>query len=297
MPVLSMTGFARYDGEGSGAAFAWELRSVNGKGLEIRTRTPPGLDRLEAEIRRATQAKLSRGHLNVTLTIDRGRSAASGVTVDADLLAELVLISAGLVRDGHAALPTADGLLSLRGVLDLASPADGESVSDDLVRDLLAGLDVALERLVASRSEEGRALRVLLEEQLDRISALAVEAENDPARSVQAIRVRLHRQVSELMGAAGAAFDEARLHAEAALLAAKADIREELDRLGAHVAACRELLEQGGPIGRRLDFMAQEFNRESNTLCSKSNATSLTAVGVELKVVVDQFREQVQNIE
>ncbi|MBB3998563.1 YicC/YloC family endoribonuclease [Aureimonas pseudogalii] len=297
MSVMSMTGFARYDGESAGSAFGWELRSVNGKGLEVRVRTPPGLDRLEAEIRRAVQVRLSRGHLNLTLTIDRGRGAASGVTVDAGLLAELVRISAGLVRDGHAALPTADGLLSLRGVLDMAPAADSEAVPDDLARDLLAGLDVALERLVASRSEEGRALRALLDDQLDRIAALAAEAENDPARSIDVIRARLQRQVAELLGAAGSAFDEARLHAEAALLAAKADIREELDRLSAHVAACRELLEQGGPIGRRLDFMAQEFNRESNTLCSKSNATSLTAIGVELKVVVDQFREQVQNIE
>ncbi|MBB3935131.1 uncharacterized protein (TIGR00255 family) [Aureimonas phyllosphaerae] len=212
------------------------------------------------------------------------------------MLDAVLRLSGELVRDGHATLPSADGLLALRGVIDVAERVANPEDDAARQRDVLAGLVEAVERLVASRADEGRQLASVLNGRLDEIERLVDLAERDPSRDVETIRARLARQVAELTGAAGG-LDPIRLHAEAALIATRADIREELDRLTAHIHAARDLLAQEGPVGRRLDFLAQEFNRESNTVCSKSNAASLTAIGLQLKVVVDQLREQVQNIE
>ena len=295
MALQSMTGFARAAGEHDGTAIAWELRSVNGKGLEVRLRLPSGHDRLEPSVRQQVQRRFTRGNLQATLSMSTGGRLVQPVVNDA-FLKDL----AGLARrleDQYGCQPaTADGLLALRGVLEVPEDALGEEERALLDADVLAVLGRALDALEAARKEEGEALRALLTGQLDAIAALARRAEADPAREPAAIRARLAEQVKLLIDAAPS-LDEARLSQEAAFLATKADIREELDRLGTHVASARALLAEGGPVGRRLDFLAQEFNRESNTLCSKSNAASLTAIGLELKAVVDQFREQVQNLE
>ncbi|BDA84041.1 hypothetical protein Sa4125_15830 [Aureimonas sp. SA4125] len=295
MPVASMTGFARVEGEIGDAAFAWELRSLNGKGLELRLRLPQGMESLEADIRRMAGARLSRGNVQINLTLRR-TSEAPVFTVNEAMLAQVLELSDRLITAGHAVAPTADGILGVKGIIDVAETVVDPVHQKDRREAVLEGFAAALDQLCMSRENEGAILRGLLDERLEEISTLAAAAERDPARTTAAIRQKLADQVALLLEA-GDRLDPARLHQEAAILAAKADIREELDRLAAHVTAARELLGAGGPVGRRLDFLSQEFNRESNTLCSKSNAPSLTAIGIELKVVVDQFREQVQNVE
>lgn len=295
MPVSSMTGFARSQTQASGMEIAWELRSVNGKGLDLRLRLPAGLDPSEAEIRRILSAAFSRGNLQAALSLQR-TEAPLAFQLNETLLAELTRLSNQLVRNGHASMPTADGLLALRGVVEVAEREEVE-LDEATTTAVLVSLREAVAALAQARQAEGAALRAVLERRLDEIAALADAAEADPARRPDVIRDRLRMQVEDLVGASGGTLEPERLYVEAALLATRADIREELDRLHAHVEAARELLRAGGPVGRRLEFLSQEFNRESNTLCSKSNATSLTAIGLQLKVVVDQFREQVQNLE
>lgn len=295
MGLQSMTGFARATGDFQGAALTWELRSVNGKGLEVRLRLPPGHERLEQGARQAIQRRFARGNIQATLTVSTGGKLVQPV-VNEEFLLDLAELARRLEKQFGCAPPSADGLLALRGVLEVP-----ESVFDEEQRALLDGellrvLDAALVSLEQSRRSEGEALGSLLSGHVDTIEMLVRRAGADPAREPAVIRARLAEQVKLLMDAAPA-LDEARLHQEAAFLATKADIREEIDRLTTHVASSRALLAEGGPIGRKLDFLAQEFNRESNTLCSKSNAGSVTAIGLELKAVVDQFREQVQNLE
>ena len=210
--------------------------------------------------------------------------------------ARVLAMSGKLVADGHAAPPTADGLLAIKGLIDVAEQTLDETGAEARDRAVVAGFEEALSRLEAVRREEGAALASVLSARLAEIADLAERADRDPARTTEAIRRRLKEQVEALIGASED-LDAGRLHQEAALMAAKADIREEIDRLRAHLAAAEALLSAGGVIGRRLDFLSQEFHRESNTICSKSNAATLTAIGLDLKVVVDQFREQVQNIE
>ncbi|MCW5695374.1 MAG: YicC family protein [Bauldia sp.] len=288
-----MTGFARADGAGPGCRWSWELRSVNGKGLDLRFRGPPGFDDLEAALRERAAARFSRGTIQATLTLDR-EVAASTVTVNQQALDQLVA-AAEAVRQRTGGPPVAvEQLLAVRGVVDIVE-GEGER-SEALVASLLVSLDEALEKLGAMRAAEGAAIGAMLELRLARIADLADEADANPARTAEAIRARLAEQVSTLLGAAPA-LDPARLHQEAVMLATRADIAEEIDRLRAHVIAARALLADGGPVGRKLDFLAQEFNRETNTLCAKANDKSLTATGLELKAVVDQLREQIQNLE
>ncbi|WP_306302728.1 YicC/YloC family endoribonuclease [Aureimonas frigidaquae] len=293
-PVCSMTGFARQDATFGDWRIVWELRSVNGKGLDLRWRLPPGFEPVEAEARRRAASRLSRGNVQITLQIQRD-GGTIGRAINRDVLSAYVAQARLLVSEGHAAPPTADGLLGLKGVLD-AGEADTPVCDAPMAQVALDAFDASLEALIAMRAQEGAATAQVLRQRLDEIAALTGEAEEDPSRSAESIRARLTEQVQLLLGT-GLHLDEGRLAQEAALLATRADIREEIDRLRAHIEAGRSLLAEGGPIGRRLDFLSQEFNRESNTLCAKSNATSLTAIGLQLKVVVDQFREQVQNIE
>jgi len=295
MALQSMTGFARATGAHDGMAIAWELRSVNGKGLEARLRLPSGHERLEPAARQRIQRRFARGNVQASLSLSTGNRLAQPVVNDV-FLRDLAGLAKRLVEQYDCAPPSADGLLALRGVLELPEDTIGEEERARLDAGILAVLDAALDALEAARREEGEALGAVLSRQLDAIAALARRAADDPAREPETIRARLAEQVKLLLDASPA-LDETRLHQEAAFLATKADIREEIDRLDTHVASARALLAQGGPAGRRLDFLAQEFNRESNTLCSKSNAATLTAVGLELKAVVDQFREQVQNLE
>jgi uncharacterized protein (TIGR00255 family) len=295
MTLASMTGFARASGVHGTLRWAWELKSVNSKGLDLRFRLPPGRDLLEPAIRAAISKVISRGNITVNLTLQR-EGAAPQVRVNEDVLAAVIATSRELSKKIEAQPPTLDGILSIKGVMEVVETEETEAEHEAANAALLKGFEAALKELVAMRGREGEVIGGVLSGRVAEIEKLAKAAESSPARSAEAIRARLGEQVKELL-AASSALDPERLHQEAALLAAKADVREELDRLNAHVSAARALLKNGGAVGRKLDFLAQEFNREANTLCSKSNDVSLTAIGLELKTAVDQFREQVQNIE
>lgn len=295
MALESMTGFARASLEDEAATVYWELRSVNGRGLEARLRLPPGHERLEQPVKQRIAQRFSRGNIQASLTITREADLRRPV-VDEEFLFQLAQLARRLHEEHGAAPARADGLLALRGVLEAPDATADEETRERLDALALAALDRALEELAAARQAEGASLGTILEGQLAEIEALTLQAEADPSRELSSIRARLKEQLRQLMDAAPE-LDEARLYQEAAFLATKADIREEIDRLKTHVASARALLAAGGPVGRRLDFLAQEFNREANTLCSKSNASSITAIGLELKAAIDRFREQLQNLE
>lgn len=294
MGLLSMTGFARVDGSTAGQRWTWELRSVNGKGLDLRLRLPPGLDRLEIPSRDKLAKRLTRGSVQAGLSV--AREAGATLKVNEDVLAAVLGIMERVAGRIPTSPPTLDGILNIRGVLETADAEESEESRKALDAAVLAGLDGALDGLVDARAREGEAVGRVLLGHVAEIERLARAAEDCPARRPDAIKARLAEQVRELMDAVPA-LDPQRLHQEAVLIATRADIREELDRLYAHVAQARALVADGGPIGRKLDFLAQEFNRETNTLCSKSNDRELTAIGLDLKAVVDQLREQIQNIE
>jgi len=290
-----MTGFARADGHEDGASWVWELKSVNSKSLDLRFRLPPGLDGLELPLRTSLAQKLKRGALSVTLTVTRGASPG-GVRINREALEQVVAASQALVAEGRAALPRADGLLALRGVLESGEESEEEAERERRQAALLTTWEKALDGLVAMRRSEGARLIPVLEARLAEIAHLVAAAEDSAAVQPEALKLRLRDLVAALLDASPALPPE-RLAQEAALLVAKADIREEIDRLAAHVVAAQELLAEGGAIGRRFDFLCQEFNREANTLCSKSSDVALTRIGLDLKAVIEQLREQVQNLE
>jgi uncharacterized protein (TIGR00255 family) len=291
-----MTGFARVAAEHDGSALAWEVKSVNGKSVEVRLRLPQGFERLEPAVRQTVQKRFSRGNFQAALTVARAAGAQAQPVINEAFLKDIAGLAKRLQEQFGVAPATADGLLALRGVLDVPEAIETDEARAALDAAITRLLDQALSGLEEARRAEGEALRALLAGQIDAIEALTRQAEADPSREVAVIRAKIAEQVRLLLDAS-ANLDESRLHMEAAFLATKADIREEIDRLKTHVASGRALLAGGGAIGRKLDFLAQEFNRESNTLCSKSNAATVTAIGLELKAVVDQFREQVQNLE
>jgi uncharacterized protein (TIGR00255 family) len=295
MTLQSMTGFARSEGVSGRSRFVWELRSVNGKGLDVRLRLPQGLERLEPDVRRLIGETLSRGNIQVSLAVTAEDTRMEAV-VNRDALQAVMLLRDELKDVIDPAPLRLDTLLSIRGLVDIREQEDCEDAL--LARDaaILSGLSSAIENLKRMREAEGKALRAVLAAHVARVAELTHLVETDPSRNPDEIARRLALQLDQLLQDRSG-LDRDRLYAEAALLATKADLREEIDRLKAHVAAVGELLEKGGPIGRRLDFLAQEFNRESNTICSKSNSAAVTAAGIELKVVIDQFREQVQNLE
>ncbi|AWB23944.1 YicC family protein [Methylobacterium currus] len=291
MSIASMTGFAREVGTTGPAHWAWELKSVNGRGLEVRVRVPSGLDAVGEEARALVQKRLGRGTCHLTLTLSRA-DAAPRVRINETLLASLAEAVTRVPMPLGITLPSVDGLLNLRGVVEVE-----EAAADDeaLRRDLVAAALRLVESLAEGRRAEGRALAGIVGGQLAAMADLVEAAEACPARRPEAVKARLAAQVAALMEAGS--FDPARLHQEAVLLAARADVREEIDRLRAHLAAARDLLAAGGAVGRRLDFLAQELGREANTLCAKANDVSLSRIGLDLKAVVEQFREQVQNVE
>ena len=288
-----MTGFARMEGAHGAARWHWEVRSVNGRGLDLRLRLPPGLDILEPKLRESTQRKLVRGSINATLTLQRETAVAS-IRLNEAVLAD-VIRAADRVRElAGGERPRVEALLGIRGVLEVAEPEDG--ASDEQASAMLLSFNDALERLIEARTSEGGRLAAIFADQLARIESLVAAVAASPARTTQAIRKRLAEQVQKLMDGVPA-LDPERLHQEAVLIATRADIEEEIKRLTAHVAAARELMAAAEPVGRKLDFLAQEFNREANTLCSKANDPDITRSGLALKAVIDQMREQVQNIE
>lgn len=294
MALQSMTGFARAEG-GSAPRWTWELRSVNGKGLDVRIRLPPGLERLEPVVRERIAARFTRGNIQALLSVEGG-AAGQRVVVNEAVLAQVIDAMDRIRERITVEPPSLHGILSIRGVLDVEEADDDETAREAADAMILAGLDTAIDDLAQSRGREGGAIAAVLEARIAEIAALTRQAEASPVRQPEVIRARLAEQIATLLDAAPA-LDPDRLHQEAVLLATKADIREEIDRLEAHVVAARELLAKGGPVGRRLDFLAQEFNREVNTLCSKANDRSLTAIGLDLKAIVDQLREQIQNLE
>jgi uncharacterized protein (TIGR00255 family) len=295
MALSSMTGFARGHGVCGSYAWSWEIKSVNAKGLDIRLRLPPGWDAVEVPARRRANEKLSRGTVYANLTVER-KGIAPTVKVDESVLNAVLATLKSLSGKIDAQKPTLDGILALKGVIEVTEEDEREEDRRATEAAILIGFDKLLADLVAMRREEGATLGRLLSARLDEIAALVTRAEKAPGRKPEAIKARLAEQVATLL-AASQRFDSDRLHQEAILIASKADIREELDRLASHVEQVRKMIADGGPIGRRLDFLAQELNRESNTLTAKANDTELTNIGLELKSTVEQFREQVQNLE
>jgi uncharacterized protein (TIGR00255 family) len=290
MALHSMTGYARR-AVGQGAEAVWELKSVNGRALDMRFRLPSGIDRLEPDLRQRVQSTFRRGSITATLTLG---DAAPGAlpALDRAALDAVLALRAELAVTHRLAPSTIEGLLTVRGVMT-DGRSDGAPVADAL---LLAAFDEGLAQLKTMREAEGADIGAVVAQQIDTIASLAAQAAQDPSLTLEAITARLAAQIAAISRATPE-LDAQRLHAEAALLATKADIREEIDRINIHVASIRTLMLGGESAGRKLDFLAQELNREANTLCSKANAASLTAIGLDLKVTIDQFREQIQNLE
>jgi uncharacterized protein (TIGR00255 family) len=295
MALSSMTGFARSHGTSGPYAFEWELKSVNAKGFDLRVRLPPGWDDLEAFAKKRAADVLSRGTVYANLNVKR-TNAVSTVRINEDVLGSIVKVAGVLAGKIDAVAPSIDGLLAIKGVIELVEPETNEAEDEAAKAAASAAFDQALMELVEMRQREGLTLGQILSQRMEEIECLARQAEAAPGRKPDAIRARLAEQIAALLETSDR-FDPDRLNQEALLLAAKADIREELDRIASHVSQARDLIGKGGPVGRRLDFLAQEFNREVNTCCSKSNDLELTNTGLEMKNVVEQFREQVQNLE
>lgn len=295
MTLKSMTGFARTSGSHPPYRWAWEVKAVNAKGLDIRLRVPPGFDMIEAEARARLSKRLGRGTCYATLVLHREASTTQ-VRVNEPLLRALAASVAAIPVAGSLQPASLDGLLAVRGVVEVTDAADDEATISAVGAAAIAGLDEALDELVSTRITEGAALGEVLDARLNAMQRLTDAAEATPGRKPDAVRARLQQSIETLTNATSA-LDPQRLHQEALLLAAKADIREELDRLKTHIASARDLVVAPQPVGRRLDFLAQELSREANTLCAKSNDPVLTGLGMDLRVEIEQFREQVQNIE
>ncbi len=288
-----MTGFGRADGALDGWSWSVEARSVNGRNLEVRFRGPNGFDNLERLAKAAGQARLSRGQVTIGIQARKAAGDASTLKVNEAVLARYLQLANQLAEEG-ATPPSADGLLALRGVLDADEEAEDPEARAPIEAAMAATVEQALDALKISREREGAQLRPVIADFVSRIEGLVATAETEAAAQTEAVRDRFARRMGEL--APDAPGLEDRIVLEAAALATKADVREELDRLTAHVASARALLDQP-PSGRKLDFLMQEFMREANTLCSKSATTALTATGLDLKAVIEQLREQVQNVE
>ena len=295
MPVASMTGFARGTGQDGPLTWTWEAKSVNARGLDVRCRFPPGKDSLDPEVRRMVADRFARGTFSILLQLERSTRALR-LQVNRDMLAQVGALVRELRGDLDVAAPTIDGLLNIRGVIDVVE--EEEAAEEAARRDaaILDSLGETLDALGDARTGEGERIAVALDERLGEIEVLAEKAAASAALQPAAVRRRLEEQIAELIDGSPA-LPEERIAQEVALIAAKADVTEEVDRLRAHAAAARELLAQGGAVGRRLDFLCQEFNREGNTLCSKAADLDLTRIGLDIKAAIERFREQVQNVE
>lgn len=296
MALKSMTGFARDGNTFEGWTWTWELKSVNAKGLDVRLRVPMGFDALEPKARNLISSKFARGNISVGLVLNR-TARASSFQINTQHL-ETVTAAAKQIVDSTpwVAAPTAAELLALKGVIDTLDDADDEDSKSALEAALIASLGAAADDLGRARSDEGTRLASALSGFLDTLADLLAGASETAETQTDAIKVRMREQIAELV-ADVSTLDAGRLEQEIALVMTKADIREELDRLAAHLASARDMLAEGGAIGRRLDFLCQELNREANTICSKAHETALTRIGLEMKATIEQFREQVQNIE
>jgi uncharacterized protein (TIGR00255 family) len=288
-----MTGFARAEGEADGVSWAWEVKSVNGKSLDLRLRLAPGFDGLEPQLRTTLARRFRRG--NVTANLSVTRTAPPAIRINRDMLARIVALLNELSGEVKADPPRLDGLIGVRGVIETVED-EPEPVLDARRNAVLDSWAAALDRLAATRTEEGARLSTVLNAQLAELAELAAAASATAAAQPAAIRARLEALLAELGGVAST-IPEERVAQEIAMLVSRSDVREELDRLRAHIAQAGELLGRSEAVGRQLDFLCQELNREANTLCAKSNDIELTRIGLALKVAVEQFREQVQNLE
>ena len=293
MGVSSMTGFARAEGEADGISWVWELKSVNSRSLDLRLRLPPGFDPLEAQLRASLARRCRRGNIAATLSVNR--LVPPAIRINRAVLAQIVALLGELAGDIEAAPPRLDGLIGLRGVIETVED-DPESVVEARRAAVVDGWAVALDRLALARAEEGARLSAMLSAQRAELAGLVEAAAGCAAAQPEAIRARLLTLLGELSDLAPTMPQE-RVAQEVAMLVTRSDIREELDRLRAHIAQAGDLLERGESVGRQLDFLCQELNREANTLCSKSADIELTRIGIALKAAVEQFREQVQNLE
>jgi uncharacterized protein (TIGR00255 family) len=293
MPISGMTGFGRAEGAKGIWSWAVEARSVNGRNLEVRFRGPPGFEGLERAAREGAQARFQRGQLTVGLQARRAETAGA-VRLNLEQLERYLEAGQAYVAAGRVQPPTLDGLFGLKGVIETANDLEDPEAQGELEAAMAASIAIALDGLAKARGEEGAQLTGVLDGLVDKIAGLVATAQDHAAEQPAAIKERFARRMSEL---AGDAVSEERIVQEAAAMAGKADVREEIDRLSGHVDAARGLIKGGGAVGRRLDFLTQEFMREANTLCSKSALGALTATGLDLKATIEQFREQVQNVE
>ena len=290
-----MTGFARTSGQFERDRWTWEAKSINGRSLDVRVKAPYGYDRIELPTKKLTSERLDRGSVSLTLTIESERTAST-LQVNRSLLDDLIALHREMVGQVAPDLPKIETLLTIKGVVEAAESAETKDDTEKRELAIMQGLTEALDGLIASRSAEGDRLHALIEDYVSNLENLCHDARNSDGARVNDIRDRLRRQLDELTETPNSV-NEGRLAQEVALLATKADVREEIDRLEAHCAASRILLADSGPAGRRLDFLCQELNREANTLCSKSASEELTRIGLEMKAVIDRFREQAQNVE
>ena len=293
--LSSMTGFARASGGDGASSWSWEIKSVNGRALDIRCRLPQGLERLDPAVRSAVTARLRRGNVTVGLRLSQAPEAAA-MRINRVWLDELIALAADYRGAEGIAPPRLDGMLALRGVIESAERSEADAERTQVDAAMLETLDTALTELVRERQAEGAALAAAIAERVEEIAALTREAEALAPSRQEALGARLREQVAALIGA-GAPVSEDRLAAELTMLAVKIDVTEEIDRLKSHCGAAARHLQEEGAVGRKLDFLAQEFNREANTLCSKASHAALTDVGLALKAAIDQFREQAQNVE
>ncbi len=296
MTIHSMTGYARQSGEAAGLSWIWEAKSVNGRGLELRTRLPNGFDQLDLPVRDAAQKYFRRGNITLSLTLTF-KTEQGPLQINRPLLDQLIALSLDLQQRHPELAPTRlDGLLGVRGVMESFDALPLDNIDTDVNRQLLADCDAVLVNLSAMRADEGKRLGAILRGFLDEIAFLVTDAVNSAALDPAQVKAKLKSQVAVLLEA-GPTLSEERLAQEVAMVIGKADVREELDRLSAHITAARKMMGASEPVGRKLDFLCQEFNREANTLCSKANDIALTRIGLALKAAIEQFREQVQNIE
>jgi uncharacterized protein (TIGR00255 family) len=293
--MKSMTGFARAEGCDARAGWFFEVRSVNGRGLDLRLRLPPGSDALEARIRELAQRRIARGSVTINLQMDR-LAVPPEIRLNEAVLAQVVA-AAERVRQLTGGPPAAtEGILAVRGVLESIDVPESEAEQAARTAAVLATFESALDRFIANRAGEGARLAAVLTASIGEIERLLATVAASPARRPVAIAARLAEQIARITGASNA-FDTERLHQEAVLIATRADVEEEVQRLKVHIAAARDLLAEDAPVGRKFDFLTQEFNREANTLCSKANDPEISRCGLAMKVLIDQMREQVANVE
>jgi len=295
MGLTSMTGFGRIDGHHGTCSWHWEMRTVNGRGLDVRLRLPQGFEELEIPVRETCKKKLSRGNCNITLAVAFDSGVAS-VRLNEDMFRQVGQVAEQAAKIMNAPLPGLDGLLSMRGVIEYNELEEGDDEREVRMAKMQSDFVKVIDGVSATRADEGERLSEAITALLAEIEECVNEVEQSPARTPEAIGNRLRKQLDRLLSEPSQ-IDEQRVFQEAAILAAKADVEEEIARLKAHVFAAKDLLKASEPVGRKFDFLTQEFNREANTICSKSNDTSITQSGLALKAAIDRMREQVQNIE